>query len=520
MNRIKKGGVFVLSAILIMAMSMSSVFAMSDDSTRQENSTPTATINLEKTLTVDQAGKFPNIQDFSFTFERIEAWDNANTDTAINGANIAKENIPMPAAAATAHHTVSAVTADKVTVTTGDYSVADTGDTTTARTRSTALPITYTKAGYYVYKVNEVSGSVTGVTYDSDAYYVCVYVANSMDSDGNTTDGVYVHSITTWQNMQALTANLNQHNKDIGTDADNPGGTNVNNNSVTGDDDEGKVNTTTNTNPDETTVNFDNLSESKNVVVKKNVKGSLGDRTKLFEFTVTLTGLTPGTTYTISDGNGTNGFTLVSASTGTLDTTAKTITPDASGNATFLVKLRDDQAIKIEGLPVGATYTVNEAASDHIASVQLTSDNTATGTTSYVAVSIDNVVAGKTYYTTNDGTDPVADITWNEGQMQTTLPEGATVYEKVTDTSGTPVIATTPNPKANSAKETALATATETVDASDGTMTVAYTNTRNMATITGVPGMDYMMYGLIALLMAGAAATVIRRRKAYANELD
>ena len=149
-NLFKKGAVFALSAMMVLTMGAGSVFAATDDATRQANSNGTATINLEKTLTVNQANKFPNTSTFTFEMERIEAWDNANVSTATSGANIAKADIPMPAAA-----TGIAVSGDKATVTLSDYSTATTGDTTTARSRNLDVPITYTKAGYYVYKINE-----------------------------------------------------------------------------------------------------------------------------------------------------------------------------------------------------------------------------------------------------------------------------------------------------------------------------------------------------------------------------
>jgi len=501
---LKKGGVFILSAILAMSMGMASVFAASDDATRQANSSATATINLEKTLTVNQANKFPNVEDFHFTFERVKAWDNANTSTAQNGAAIAKSDIPMPAASETAHHTVTAVNADKVTVATGNYTTANSWDTTTARTNFTNLPITYTKAGYYVYKVNEVDEGVAGITYDSDAYYVVVYVANNQDGEGNTTTGVYVHSITIWENIPSISSIGNVNNgQDIGTDPDNP------------QDAEDKKGVTPpepgepdpkgfTPAPNAIRVNFDNLSSSNDIIISKNVKGSLGDKTKQFEFTVTLTGLVAGTTYDVT-GTG----TVVSASVGTWDGTGKKITPNASGAATLLVKMTDDQTITLSGMPVGAKYTVSEAASDHIASYSVTSN--AETVLSYVQVAFADMEAGKTYYLENDGTDTVYVAPDPEAEP---VQNPEFVYEKVS-TKGT----IAKKSDANDEKETALATAQETVDANDGTVTVAYTNTRNIATITGVAGADYMLYGVVAMMMVLASVFVIRRRKAYSEEL-
>lgn len=508
-------GMLAMSAIMVLS-TFATAFAAPTDTTRQENSDATGTVNLEKTLTVNQANKFPKVEDFTFTFERIKAWDNANTSTAQNGTAIAIADIPMPAVSTTAHHTISAVNANKVSVTTGDYSVAATGDTSTARTRNTPLTMTYTKAGYYVYKVNEVNDGVAGITYDSDAYYVVVYVANNQDENGNTVSGVYVHSITIWENIPSLSAIGNVNNgQDIGVDPDNPQDAEEKKDITPPEPGEPDPKGFTPA-PNAIKVNFDNLSASNDVIISKNVKGSLGDKTKQFEFTVTLTGLVAGTTYDIS-GTG----TLVSASVGTLDVTNKKITPDATGKATFLVKLTDDQNIKIEGLPVGATYKVNEAASDHIPSYAITSTNKGTEKTVYTEVAVNEMVEGTTYYTTNDGTDEAVEGEWVEGAFvfagEVPSPD-TVVYQKTTQIEGGPVIVKETDSKTE--KDNALETAVETVNATDQTVTVAYTNTRNMSTLTGVPGLDYIIYGLIALVMIGSAALVIRRRKSYADELN
>lgn len=434
--------IMLAAAMIICAMASSVVsFAATDDATRQANSSATATIDLEKTLTLNQSGKFPNVSAFHFTFERIKGWKNANQDTAQNGEALALTSVPMPAAVA--NHI--AVSGNVANVTNSDYSTAITGDTATARSRSTSLPITYTDAGYYVYKVDEVNDGVNGVYYDKDSYYVVVYVCNNKDIEGqtptnDTTTGVYVHSITVWQNEPDLTdiKGLNA-GEDIAVDQDSTaahkdkGAAPWDTKSETG-----KLNLSTATDPDAITVNFDNLSETHDVIVYKNVKGSLGDKTKKFEFTVTLTGLIPGTAYTLSDNVAIKG----TPTAGTWDGTANTITATAQGNATFTCYLTDDQDIKIEGLPTGATYTVSEASSDHIASYAVTSSE-ATGST-------------------------------------------------IATASG-----------ANAATQTALATGTESVDRGDGTVTVAYTNTRDITTITGVPST------IIALIAAGAVAALV-----------
>ena len=117
------------------------------------------------------------------------------------------------------------------------------------RTRTTDVSFTFIKAGYYMYKIDEVgskqNGSidglsglrkdVAGVDYDDNSFYVVFYVCdreaeadvnsneysqgtkkgntvgqegnlNKVNTDGSqtaqdSTDGVYVHTITSWTNQ-------------------------------------------------------------------------------------------------------------------------------------------------------------------------------------------------------------------------------------------------------------------------------------------------------------------------------
>ena len=64
-----------------------------------------------------------------------------------------------------------------------------------------------------------------------------------------------------------------------------------------------------------------------------------------------------------------------------------------------------------------------------------------------------------------------------------------------------------------------LATAQETVDRYDDTVTVLFTNNRDLATVTGVPGLDYMAYASAGLLLAAGLMMLVRRRKRYEDEV-
>ena len=128
--------------------------------------------------------------------------------------------------------------------------------------------------------------------------------------------------------------------------------------------------------------------------------------------------------------------------------------------ATILVKLKDDDVFVINGLPLSSQYQVNEAASDHVAKYEITSSSSGTGQRAPVIA-------------VNSGTN---------GQIS----------------------------------DRALSTGTETVDRYDETVTVRYINNRDLATITGVPGMDWIAWAAAAILLMISAAGLMRRRRIYA----
>ena len=164
------------------------------------------------------------------------------------------------------------------------------------------------------------------------------------------------------------------------------------------------------------------------LIISKNVKGSLGDRSKEFKFTVYFTGLKAGETYHYGD---------------------KTFTAPESGERFVTVYLKDDESVKFEKLPVGATYKVTEASSDHVASYRLKSK------------------------------------------------EDSVVFVKAEDTKGV---------------KGALSTATETTDANDGTVEVAFTNTRDIITVSGIPKqMTPILIGTLILLQIMALGAIVRK---------
>lgn len=81
---------------------------------RQANSSNTGTIRLGKILTVNQSGKFPNIEDFVYKITPVAAWDNANVDTAKSGKDIPQSEMPKPATSNAEHHRITGTAPDSM----------------------------------------------------------------------------------------------------------------------------------------------------------------------------------------------------------------------------------------------------------------------------------------------------------------------------------------------------------------------------------------------------------------------
>ena len=95
---------------------------------------------------------------------------------------------------------------------------------------------------------------------------------------------------------------------------------------------------------------FTNTYTANKLNITKTVKGNLGDKSKYFDFTVTLTGET-GKTYTLP-------ATITGGSNGSKKEESVTI----SGSTTFTLKHND--TITIENLPAGVRYKVEETPVD------------------------------------------------------------------------------------------------------------------------------------------------------------
>ena len=159
-------------------------------------------------------------------------------------------------------------------------------------------PVTdFPTVGKYYYNVSETQGNVAGITYDASALYLMVLVTNG--DNGTLVPSYYLYT-----------------NNDMLAKQDT----------------------------------FTNTYKAGKLNISKTVTGNLGDKTKYFEFTVTLTGeadKTYGESYAVSGGS-----------------------PDAHNPTSIKIgeettfRLKHGDTISIANLPYGVTYSVTETAAD------------------------------------------------------------------------------------------------------------------------------------------------------------
>ena len=166
---------------------------------------------------------------------------------------------------------------------------------------------------------------------------------------------------------------------------------------------------------------FTNEYESKDLAVKKEVKGNQASRDKYFEITVQATGLTATDKYTVSlaadddasttDGNadatsGTNAATIA-ANAGKENKTEVTGAELATGVKFYL---QHGQSIAVRGLPQNAVYTVTENAEDYKSNPAEVTGYTDATTGTIGRIAGDNKAAKTSFQNQRDGIIPTGVI--------------------------------------------------------------------------------------------------------------
>ena len=155
---------------------------------------------------------------------------------------------------------------------------------------------------------------------------------------------------------------------------------------------------------------FTNRYSTNNLTISKSVTGKQGDRSRYFEFIVSITGAEPGTVYHIE-----NAEEIIKYGVRTV-TNPITITVDNDGTAKASIWLKDKQSARINGITAETMVSVDEAdaASRAGYTVSAECDGKNYGGTHFAMAGLDHSVA----YTNNkDGNVPT-------GIIQRYLPFG------------------------------------------------------------------------------------------------
>lgn len=212
------------------------------------------------------------------------------------------------------------------------FTVTDTAyiedDATTTHTINVNLPTTYSSVGVYTYTLKQTAGDDAGVNYSSEEYTIKVQVTNCADGTHTFDRQVFIYKGT------------------------------------------GEVDS-----DDKASANFDNTYDAADLSVTKSVTGKLGDTTKKFNITVTLTPES-GKDYT----NITSSYTVAGGDSTTINWTSV---------GAVTVTLAHEETATFYNLPDGVTYTVVEDTySDYTTTYTDNDDGTISNTN--VAVTVTN----------------------------------------------------------------------------------------------------------------------------------
>ena len=285
-------------------------FADDTSATTMATGEANAVVKIRKTLNIAQGITTPNA---TFTFKFTE-----KSGTSSNGAPYEK-GVNIPDISVTYSKTDNQVN-DKIEKTTENIF----GNTT------------YKHAGEYVYDVREDKSGWTAIEkdskkidamrYDERTYEMHVIVKNKANG------GVYISSVYFKENKQSNTAKVQPSETGV---------YNLFDNTYTKDasrdpkpDDPSKVDPTANA-----------------LTITKKVDGSSGDRTKNFQFHITIK--LPSTNKTAA-----NPVTNITVQHGTTSHVIAVV--GASDTVTYDFTLKHDETFKITQLPAGSQYTVTE----------------------------------------------------------------------------------------------------------------------------------------------------------------
>lgn len=276
---------------------------------------------------------------YRFTLIPVKGWANEAESTFANGQELRASDIPMPEGTDGESGNKTIEMQGELDEETGSFG-----------------RIRFDKTGWFMYRIIEdiPAKRTPGIKYDETSYYVIVYVVR-------TDSGIRVSDVTAWHNNKDSNKDLPELS-DISRLMDSEQGVTASGQKEYGKAAHGEH---------DITVPFWNSAEKSTLIVRKNVTGSLGDRTKQFKFRLLITGLIPNAEYTaLSDGaipdkGFDEDFHFVA---------------DAKGKATVDFLMADDVSIEFENLTAGSSYYVIESVCNHIGSYEIRERGEVVGT--------------------------------------------------------------------------------------------------------------------------------------------
>ena len=339
-----------LTSALVMLLAFALLIGTTAISASAENTYTAATggtTTFSKYLIVDSDAHVPNVT-FDFSIVPITTGKSATASTVAVYAPAAAgvTGTPTISDPAFTSDTTTTPTYDNVQTADNGKLNLDTGKKYAAKTVTVDFSgVTFPEPGIYRYVVTEAAatGAYSHDTQNTGGTaltrYLDVYVTDSNDGNGTLTVSSYVL------------------HKEDGT---------VNANATSG---SGDVQTAGAAVADKS-ASYVNEYATKDLAFSKKVEGNQASRDKYFKYTVTISGLTEGDTYTVDLSNAVASISANPNNATTAITSAVTqpATLTVAANATSITQdfyLQHGQSIKILGLPTTATYTVVEAEEDY-----------------------------------------------------------------------------------------------------------------------------------------------------------
>ena len=339
-----------LTSALVMLLAFALLIGTTAITASAENTYTAATggtTTFSKYLIVDSDAHIPNVT-FDFSIVPITTGKSATASTVAVYAPAAAgvTGTPTISDPAFTSDTTTTPTYDNVQTADNGKLNLDTGKKYAAKTVTVNFSgVTFPEPGIYRYVVTEAAatGAYSHDTQNTGGTvltrYLDVYVTDSNDGNGT----LAVSSYVLHKNDGTVTANNTSGSGDVQT-----AGAAVADKSAS----------------------YVNVYTTKDLAFSKKVEGNQASRDKYFKYTVTITGLTEGDTYTVDLSNAVasisadpNEATTVIDNAVTQPATLTVAAGETSITQDFY--LQHGQSIKILGLPTTATYTVVEDEEDY-----------------------------------------------------------------------------------------------------------------------------------------------------------